>query len=108
MQRLISWLIRIAAVLLLLAGASYAAAQYRARQVLGPNSPIRGPSTTFVWKGVQNLPGKPRSWVLTYSTSRLPDVQRVRIVVSPSGTILSVTPPDLRERLDAYRQSLEP
>jgi hypothetical protein len=108
MQRLISWLIRIAAVLLVLAGASYAAAQYRARQMLGPNSPIRGPSTTFVWKGVQDLPGKPRAWVLTYSTSRLPDVRRVRIVVSPAGRIISVTPADLRNRLDAYQQSLEP
>jgi hypothetical protein len=43
-----------------------------------------------------------------YSQSRLPDVRRVRIVVSPTGRIISVTPPDLKDRLDAYQQSLEP
>jgi hypothetical protein len=108
MQRLISWLIWTAALAGVLAAASYAAAQYRARQLLGPNSPIRSPTTTLAWGGVPDLPGKPRAWVLTYSQSRLPDVRRVRIVVSPTGRIISVTPPDLKDRLDAYQQSLEP
>lgn len=108
MQRLISWLIWIAALAGVLAAASYAAAQYRARQLLGPNSPIRSSATTFAWHGVQDLPGKPRAWILTYSQSRLPAVRRVRIVVSPAGSIISVTPPDLKDRLDAYQQALEP
>jgi hypothetical protein len=46
--------------------------------------------------------------VFTYSQIRLPGVRRVRIVVSPTGEVLSVAPPDLEERLETYRQSLEP
>jgi hypothetical protein len=35
-------------------------------------------------------------------------VRRVRIVVSPTGDVLSVTPSDLEDRLETYRRSLEP
>jgi len=108
MQRLTTWLIRIVVVLGLFAAGSFAGAQFKARQLVGPRSPVREPATTFAYKGVQDLPGKPRAWVVTYSRSRLPDVRRVRIVVSLTGRVLSVTPPDLEDRLDAYGRSLEP
>ena len=108
MQRLISWLIRIAGVLLLFTGASFAGAQFKTRQLVGPRSPVREQATTFAWKGVQDLPGKPRAWVFTYAQTRLPGVRRVRIVVSLTGHILAVTPPDLEARLDEYQRSLEP
>ena len=108
MQRLISWIIRIAFVLVLLGASSFVAAQFKMRQLLGTRSPVRGSETTFAWKGVQDLPGKPRAWVFTYTQIRLPGVRRVRIVVSPTGDVLSVTPPDLEDRLETYRRSLEP
>lgn len=108
MQRLFSWFIRIAFVLVLLGASSFVAAQFKMRQLLGTRSPVRSSETTFAWKGVQDLPGKPRAWVFTYLQIRLPGVRRVRIVVSPTGRILSVLPPDLEDRLEAYRQSLEP
>ena len=108
MQRLISWLIRIGGVLVLLGAASFAGAQFKARQLLGTRSPVREPASTFAWKGVQDLPGKPRAWVFTYARIQLPDVRRVRIVVSPAGRVLSVAPPDLEDRLEEYRRSLEP
>ena len=108
MQRLISWLIRIAFVLVLLGGSSYAGAQFKARQLVGPRAPVREPATTLAWEGVQDLPGKPRAWVVTYSQIRLPGVRRVRIVVSLTGRVLSVAPSDLGERLEEYRRSLEP
>lgn len=108
MQRLISWLIRIAGVVVLFAGASYAGAQFKTRQLVGPRAPVREPATTLAWQGVQDLPGKPRAWVITYSQIRLPGVRRVRIVVSLTGRILAVAPPDLQDRLEEYRRSLEP
>jgi len=108
MGRVFTWLFRIALVLGLLAAGSYAGAQFKARQFLGPHSPISGPSSTFAYRGVEDLRGKPRAWVLTYSQVRLPGVRGVRIVVSPTGEILSVRPRDLADRLEAYRRSLEP
>lgn len=107
-RRLIVWFFGLAALLGLLGAASFVGAQYRARQLLGRRSPVRGPATTFEYRGVQDLRGTPRAWVITYSQIRLPGVRHVRIVVSPSGRVLSVTPADLKDRLEVYRQSLEP
>ncbi len=108
MRRLLTWLFRIALLLCLLVAGSYAGAQFKARQFLGPHSPISGPSSTFAYRGVDDLRGKPRAWVFTYSQIRLAGVRGVRIVVSPTGDILSVRPPDLADRLEVYRRSLEP
>jgi hypothetical protein len=103
-----SWLVWAAFIFGLAAGASFVAAQYRARELLGAQSFVRAPETTFAWKGVADLRGKPRAWVLDYTQIRLPGVRRVRIVVSPTGTILAVTPPDLTARIEAYQRSREP
>jgi hypothetical protein len=108
MRRLISWLIRIVFVILLLGVGSYAGARFKAGQLLGPRSPVSSPVSAFAYQGVQDLPGKPRAWVFTYSQIRLPGVTRVRIVVSPTGRVLAVTPRDLEDRIEAYRRSFEP
>jgi len=108
MRRLISWLFVLAFVACLLALGSYAGARFKAGQLLGPASPVSGPSSSFAFEGVPGVRGRPRAWVITYSQVRLPGVQRVRIVVSLAGKVLSVTPPDLESRLTAYRRSLEP
>ncbi|MBE0595164.1 MAG: hypothetical protein IH616_22475 [Gemmatimonadales bacterium] len=108
MGRVISWLIRIVFVVLLLGVGSYAGARFKAGQLLGPKSPIHAPVSAFAYKGVPDLPGRPRAWVFTYTQSQLPGVARVRIVVSPTGRVLSVTPADLEAKLEAYRRSFEP
>ena len=108
MRRVISWLIWMVFAALLVGVGSYAGARFKAGQFLGPNSPVRGPVSAFAYEGVPNLPGKPRAWVFTYTQVRLPGVSRVRIVVSPKGRILAVSPPDLEDRLEAYRRSREP
>jgi len=108
MRRLISWLFVLAFAACLLALGSYAGARFKAGQLLGPASPVSGPSSAFAFEGVQGVPGSPRAWVITYSQVRLPGVRRVRIVVSLTGKVLSVTPRDLEVRLAAYRRSLEP
>lgn len=108
MSRVISWLFAIAFILGLLAAASFVTAHYRARELLGNNAPVRGPETTFAWDGVPDVRGRPRAWVLTYRQIRLAGVPRVRIVISPTGRVLSVTPPDLSGRIDVYRRSQEP
>lgn len=108
MQRLISWLIRLAGVAILLGAASFAVAQLKARQLVGPRAPVRGAETSFAWGGVRDVPGKPRAWVITYTQNRLPGVPRARIIVSLTGRVLAVTPPDLSDRLEAHRRSLEP
>ena len=108
MRRLISWLMLAVFALALLAVGSYAGARFKAGQLLGPSSPVRSPVSAFAYNGVQDLPGKPRAWVFTSTPVRLPGVSRVRIVVSPAGRVLAVTPRDLAARLETYRRSLEP
>ncbi len=105
MRRLIVWILGIA---VLLGASSYAVAQFKTRQVLGARSGVGAPASTFAYRGVPDLRGQPRAWVFTYPRNRLPGVGAIRIVVSPTGRVLAVTPPDLGERIEAYRRSLEP
>jgi hypothetical protein len=90
------------------AAGSYAGARLKAGQVLGRRPPVEGFSWTFAFEGVQGVEGNPRAWVFNYSRVRLPGVSQARIVVSPTGKVLSTTPPDLEQRIDRYRASLEP
>ena len=69
---------------------------------------VEGFSWTFAYEGVEGLEGTPRAWVFTYDRVRLPGVNRARIVVSPTGKVLSTTPPDLEQRIERYKASLEP
>jgi hypothetical protein len=107
-RRVIRWLILLAFFGTIAGTGSYAGARFKAGQILGPNSPVEARTSTFAYEGVQDLAGKPRAWVFTYSRIRLEGVRRVRIVVSLTGKVLSVQPPDLERRLDLYRQSLMP
>jgi hypothetical protein len=90
------------------AAGSYAGARFKAGQVLGRRPPVEGFSWTFAYEGVEGLEGTPRAWVFTYDRVRLPGVSRARIVVSLAGKVLSTTPPDLEQRIERYKASLEP
>lgn len=105
---LFSRLVLLALAVGLLGAASFAGAQFKARQLLGPRAPVGSPHATLAYQGVEDLPGRPRAWVVTYEQVRLPGVRRIRIVVSLTGKVLSVRPPDLTDQLEAYRRSLEP
>ena len=87
---------------------SYAGARFQAGKFLGTEAPFGGRSATFAFKGAQDLPGTPRVWVFTYTTSRIPGVRRATIYVSPSGNVVATRPENLEDILEAWERSLEP
>lgn len=103
--RLLIWALFFGAIA---AAGSYAGARLKAGQVLGRRPPVEGFSWEFAFQGVEGIPGEPRAWVFTYNRVRLPGVRQARIVVSPTGKVLSTTPPDLEQRIERYKASLEP
>lgn len=106
--RLIKWLIVLAMVGAGLAAASYAGARFTAGRMLGPQPPLSGRTVQFEYKGVEELPGKPRAWVFTYTRSQLPGVRSARIYVTPTGKLITTRPRDLDRRLDAWAKAQEP
>jgi hypothetical protein len=106
--RLIKWFFILAFAAVLVGTGSYAAARFASGSILGPKTPIEGRAVRFAFEGVEKLPGSPRAWVFTYDRVRLPGVQSVEIIISPSGKVLSLRPRDLEQRLINYRKSLEP
>ncbi len=110
MKRLFKLLFFLALVAGVLAGMSYVGARTRVGTLLGSNPPVGRRSVHFEFEGVSSLPGQPRAWVFTYDSSILPGVSnvRIRIVVSPTGEILSVRPSDLYARLEQWEKSKLP
>lgn len=108
MLKLIKWLCLIGFVSVLLAGGSYAVARFKVGQIVGPAPPLAGRTVAFAYRGVENLPGRPRLWVVTYTISRLPGIRNVAIYVSPTGKLVATRPADLEARLAAWEQSQEP
>jgi hypothetical protein len=106
--RLFKWLLILVFAIGLAVGGSYSSARFASGSLLGPKTPVEGRSVRFAFEGVSSLAGSPRAWVFTYNRVRLPDVHRVEIVISLTGKVLSVTPRNLEQRLDAYEASLEP
>jgi hypothetical protein len=108
-RRVIKALFWVAFALAIVGTGSYAGARFTAGELVGgPRSPVEGRTSTFSFRGVESVKGNPRAWVFTYSRVGLAGVNRVRIVVSVTGKLLAVQPPDLEARLVAYRRSLEP
>lgn len=87
-----------------LTGVSYAGARFTAGKLVGPGPTTLGPlKPRFAYAGVQNLPAKPRAWVMAY-----PDAQGfgrggAEIYVSLTGDLLGTRPADLAERVEAQR-----
>lgn len=108
MRRLRNLLFFVILVLGALAGISYLGARTAAGRLVGSNPPMFGRSMTFDYKGVKSLPGTPRAWVISYSSTRLPGVKRVLIYVSPKGRLIASVPANLEARISAYEKSLQP
>lgn len=87
-----------------LAGASYAGARFTAGRMTGPEPTTLGPvSARFAYKGVPNLPSKPRAWILAYPAAAGFGKGGAEIYVSPTGELLGTKPRDLAKRLEAQR-----
>ena len=85
-------------------GASYAGARFTAGKMVGPQPNSLGPpSARFAFKGIADLPSKPRAWVLAYPRARGIGKTPVEIYVSPTGELLGTMPKDLSRRLEAQR-----
>ncbi len=87
-----------------LAGASYAGARFTAGRLIGPSPTTLGPLTArFAYKGVPNLPSRPRAWILAYPQAAGFGKGGAEIYVSPTGELLGTKPRDLANRLEALR-----
>lgn len=105
MARLFWLVVTLAAVGLLVAGASWAAAYSAVAKLLGNPPPQMGASTThFVWDGVPQIRHHPRAWQFTFGPTLIPGARHVQIFVSPSGKILRTDPVDLAARLQAFHK----
>ncbi len=111
MQRFFGKLLRWLFFLLVVGGvgiaASYAGARATAGKLLGQKPPVSERRMQLAYRGVPELPGTPRAWVITYR-SALPGVRTVTVYVSLTGGLLATRPRNLAERLEAYEQSLQP
>ena len=87
-----------------LAGASYAGARFTAGKMIGPGPTTLGPLTArFAFKGIPNLPSKPRAWILAYPQATAFGRGGAEIYVSVKGDLLGTKPRDLAARLEAQR-----
>jgi len=107
-KRLFKLLFFLTLVAGVLFGMSYLGARTRVGTMLGSKPPVGRRSIRFAFEGVSNLQGQPRAWVFTYQSSLLPGVSNVRIVVSPTGDIISMQPADLDIRLEQWEKSKLP
>jgi hypothetical protein len=108
MRRAFNWLLLLLFICGLLAAMSYAGARATAGKVVGSKPPMSERSVTFAYRGVAELPGRPRVWVIRYGRTRLPGVPRALIYVSLTGKLLATRPDDLEQRLDAWERSQQP
>jgi hypothetical protein len=108
MRRAFNWFILLVFVCGLLVAMSYAGARATAGKVVGSNPPLSNRTVTLAYKGVPELPGKPRAWVVRYGRTRLPNVRQAVIYVSLTGKLITMRPVDLDERLIAWEKAQEP
>ena len=108
MKRLVKWLLLLAIVATLLGSASYAGARLRVGQLVGSEPPLGGRDIAFAWKGVEELPDRPRAWIFTYRTNQLRLRLVVKIYISPTGDIIQTVPSNLAARIEAYERSRRP
>jgi len=97
-----------------LTAASYAGARFTAGKIVGSNPPLSDRTIYFQgWRppsfeGVDDLPGKPRAWVIEFDRTQLPGIRRVTLYVSPTGKLIATRPRDLEARIEAWEQAQEP
>ncbi len=108
MKRLIKLIFVLALVGAALAGMSYAGAGIKAASFVGTKAPVGNRQIKFAYEGVRDLPGRPKAWVVTYRSSRLPGAPTVQIIVSPMGRVLATRPPNLDRLVEAWEKRTLP
>ena len=108
MQRLIKWGMMLAVLGGVLAAVSYVGARATAGQFVGSDSPLGRRTIRFAFAGISGLETTPRAWVFTYGSTNLPGVERAQIIVSATGKLLAIRPPDLERRLEQRAKSWMP
>jgi hypothetical protein len=108
MKRFSKWLFLLVVAAVAFATYSYAGAWFTAGRVVGSSGPVSDRTMEFAFKGVPDLPGNPRAWIVTYHRTQLPGVRRVQIYVSPTGRLIATRPGDLDARLDAWEKAKQP
>ena len=104
MKRLIKLIFVLALVGAAFAGMSYAGAGIKAASFVGSKAPVGDRQIKFDYEGVRDLPGRPKAWVVTYRSSRLPGAPTVQIIVSPTGRVLATRPPNLDRLVEAWEK----
>jgi len=104
MKRLIKLIFVLALVGAAFAGMSYAGAGIKAASFVGSKAPVGDRQIKFDYEGVRDLPGRPKAWVVTYRSSRLPGAPTVQIIVSPTGRVIATRPPDLDRLVEAWEK----
>lgn len=103
-KRLLKWIFVLALVAGALSGASYVGARARAGMLLGNKLPSLGTrEIVFRYKGVKELAGNPRAWVISYGPTQINGARQITIYVSPTGTVLATMPHDLEAKLRPYQ-----
>ena len=108
MKRLIKLIFVLALVGASLAGMSYAGAGIKAGTFLGSKAPVGDREIKFHNDGVEDLPGRPKAWVVTYRSSQLPGTPFVQIFVSPTGRVIATRPPNLGRLVEAWERTSLP
>ncbi|HET7040121.1 MAG TPA: hypothetical protein VFH97_09540, partial [Gemmatimonadales bacterium] len=83
-------------------------ARATAGKIVGSTPPLSDRSVTLAWKGVPELRGNPRAWVVRYGRTQLPGVRSAVIYVSLTGKLITMRPVDLDQRLEAWEKAQQP
>jgi hypothetical protein len=110
MARLVWYLLILAFVALLVAGASWAVAYNSVGTLLGAPPPQMGTQHTSIqwqgqWHGLAQLREHPPVWRFAFAPTVIPGASAVRIYVTPLGRIVQTEPKDLEARLVAFRRT---
>ena len=106
MRRLVKLVVILGLVCAALAAASYAGSRVTVGKIVGSRPTELGPrKIRFAFKGVEELPRRPRAWVYSYGPTVIPGMREATIFVSPLGLLLGSKPSNLAERLARYRDA---
>lgn len=106
MARLFWLVLMLAFVAMLLTGVSWAVAYNSVGTLLGSPPPQMGSqSTSIEWHGLSQLREHPPVWRFAFAPTAIPGAAIVRIYVSALGDIVATEPPDLEEKLVAFRRT---
>ena len=103
MASLIRFILILAVVAALVAGASWGIALHRVDVLLGDPPPRMGAqATTFLWDGMPQVEGHPKVWSFAFTPTAIPGARDVRIYVTPLGQVEQTEPADLAARLKVF------